>query len=363
MKNVSFTGGRYQIWFVPGWGAWYNWRIIKAKGGCVKALHRKFPLAIALAMIAVGWHTPARAGEENLIANSAQCTQHFGRLERQYGIPKHLMMAIGGTESGRWSKEVNMAVPWPWTINAEGKGQYFETMHEAVTAVKRLQQRGVKSIDVGCMQVNLKHHPNAFASVTQAFDPAYNTTYAAKFLRRNYDDTRSWSEAIAAYHSKGTQRGRDYFGRVKYNWKRVLAAVRGEPFNELPYVARGGEGAQLAELTVRDASGGLKLSRAGKEAASLNRYHSPTMKIIKVSDTPSQSPRRDGVLVIRPDTAKKAEADAPVVVASNFASDQLLDDEFVTGAGIRRPLGNTSAPKEDSESTSSRKKGPNFIFN
>lgn len=304
----------------------------------------------------------ALAENGRLIEVSALCTQHFGRLERQYGIPKHLMMAIGGTESGRWSNDVRMAVPWPWTINAEGKGQYFETMHEAVAAVKRLQQRGVKSIDVGCMQVNLKHHPNAFASVTQAFDPAYNTSYAAKFLRNNYDDTHSWSEAIAAYHSKGTQRGRDYFGRVKYNWKRVLAAVRGEKFDDLPYVARGGEGAQLAELTVRDASGGLKLSRAGKEAAGLQKYHSPTMKIIKVSDTPSQALRRDGVLVIRPEPLKAVEPTVEVASASGFPDEPSLDSEFVTGAGIRKPLSNAPDVSED-VSKSSRKKGPNFIFN
>ncbi len=328
----------------------------------MKTPNNKF-VYIALAIwLAAGFAFSAQAAEEKLIETSALCTQHFGRLERQYGIPKHLMMAIGGTESGRWSNEVKMAVPWPWTINAEGKGQYFDTMHDAVTAVKRLQQRGVKSIDVGCMQVNLKHHPNAFASVSQAFDPAYNTTYAAKFLRGNYDDTKSWSEAIAAYHSKGTQRGRDYFGRVKYNWKRVLAAVRGEPFDDLPYVARGGEGAQLAELTVTEPSSGrLKLSRAGKEKASVQAYRSPTMKIIKVSDEPSQAPRRDGVLVIRPQTAS---AEAPVEVASNAAAEiSSLDNEFVLGAGIKKPVTNRAAAAATSENSSSRKKGPNFIFN
>jgi len=323
--------------------------------------NRKLQVVCLTAWLAIGSVLPAQASDR-LIEVSAQCTQNFARLERQYGIPKHLMMAVAGTESGRWSKEVGMAVPWPWTINAEGKGQYFETMNDAVTAVRRLQQKGVRSIDVGCMQVNLKHHPNAFASVSQAFDPAYNTAYAAKFLRENYDDTKSWSEAIAAYHSKGTSRGREYFSRVKYNWKRVLAAVRGEKFDDLPYVARGGRNVELVELTVRDAADGRKLSRAGKEAASLQKYHSPTMKIIKVSDQPSsRAPRRDGVLVIRPQ-AQKEEANTAVQLASNMAADSSFDDTFVMGAGIKRPLANTQGEGEK-ERTSSRKKGPNFIFN
>jgi len=51
---------------------------------------------------------------------------------------------------------------WPWTINAQGKGQFFKTKAEAVKAIKNLQAQGVKSIDVGCMQINLSYHGKAF---------------------------------------------------------------------------------------------------------------------------------------------------------------------------------------------------------
>lgn len=325
---------------------------------------------IALAWLGVTLAWPAQASEQKLIETSAMCTQHFGRLERQYGIPKHLLMAVGGTESGRWSNEVKMAVPWPWTINAEGKGQYFDTMHDAVAAVRRLQQQGVKSIDIGCMQVNLKHHPKAFASITQAFDPAYNTTYAAKFLRGNYDETKSWSAAVAAYHSRTPMRGRQYFSRVKHNWKRVLAAVRGEKFDDLPYVARGGEGAELEELSTGElmvpegSSGSLKRTRAGKEQAAAQTYRSPTMKIITVSEQSSQAPRRDGVLVIRPETS--GNEDSGVEVASNTAVTApapSLESEFVTGAGIKRPVAERAPVSGGDGEPSSRRKGPNFIFN
>ena len=39
--------------------------------------------------------------------------------------------------------------------------------------------QGARSIDVGCMQVNLLHHADAFASLEQAFDPVANARYAA----------------------------------------------------------------------------------------------------------------------------------------------------------------------------------------
>jgi hypothetical protein len=68
----------------------------------------------------------------------------------------------------------------------------------------------VRSIDVGCMQVNLLHHPNAFASLEQAFDPVGNAIYAAHFLRQLFDQTGSWPKATAAYHSATPKLGSAY---------------------------------------------------------------------------------------------------------------------------------------------------------
>ena len=73
--------------------------------------------------------------------------------------------------------------PWPWTVNAEGQGAFYDTKAEAVAAVRAMQARGVRSIDVGCGQINLMHHPDAFASLEQAFDPQANAAYAARFLK------------------------------------------------------------------------------------------------------------------------------------------------------------------------------------
>ena len=45
----------------------------------------------------------------------------------------------------------------------------------------------MRSIDIGCAQVNLMHHPDAFASLEQAFDPMANADYAARFLKQLHD--------------------------------------------------------------------------------------------------------------------------------------------------------------------------------
>jgi hypothetical protein len=90
----------------------------------------------------------------------------------------------------------------------------YETKAEAIAAVKILQARGVQSIDVGCMQVNLMFHPTAFDSLDDAFDPVANANYAARFLTELYGRTHSWMQATAFYHSATPELGAEYQRKV-----------------------------------------------------------------------------------------------------------------------------------------------------
>ena len=134
-------------------------------------------------------------------------------------LPPRLLGAIGLTESGRVDPASGKVHPWPWTINAEGAGQFFETKQQAIDAVKALQARGVQSIDVGCMQVNLMYHPNAFTSLDAAFDPNTNATYATRFLNALYTSSHDWARAIAAYHSETPALGDPYRLLVMAHWQ------------------------------------------------------------------------------------------------------------------------------------------------
>jgi hypothetical protein len=64
------------------------------------------------------------------------------------------------------------------------------------------------------MQVNLHHHPAAFASTGDAFDPSRNTLYAARFLKRLHDAAGNWMTAVGRYHSATPGRGEPYGARV-----------------------------------------------------------------------------------------------------------------------------------------------------
>lgn len=150
----------------------------------------------------------------------AMCEAMVQHFETQNGIPSKLLMAIALVESGREMPGKGF-VPWPWTINANGKPYVFSTKYEAIDKVKELQKKGIKSIDVGCMQINLRHHPNAFKNLEDAFDPAQNIAYAASFLREKMENLGSWYAAVAHYHSASPTHNLPYKKLVLEKWAQV----------------------------------------------------------------------------------------------------------------------------------------------
>ncbi|MFZ1416189.1 MAG: lytic transglycosylase domain-containing protein, partial [Defluviicoccus sp.] len=154
------------------------------------------------------------------------CRQAVLAAERQAGIPADLLWSIALVESGRWDRGAQARVAWPWTINAEGRGSFHATKEAAIAEVAALQAQGVRSIDVGCMQVNLRHHPDAFASLEDAFDPVINAAYAARFLSALSAETGSWEAAAGRYHSATPALGEAYRERVLAQWTGTGADAR-----------------------------------------------------------------------------------------------------------------------------------------
>ncbi len=159
---------------------------------------------------------PGRAGPVPLPARAQGllCRAAVAAAERNSGIPPHLLAAITRVESGRRDPVTGDWHPWPWTLDVEGEGAFYDTKAQAVAAVQAAQARGVRSIDVGCAQINLLHHPNAFASLDIALDPQANANYAAQFLKVLYGQTGDWSKAAAAYHSATPEIGAEYQRKV-----------------------------------------------------------------------------------------------------------------------------------------------------
>lgn len=165
------------------------------------------------------------------MANEALCAAETGRQERSWGIPAQLLHSISIIESGRWDSARKASIAWPWTVMAEGSGRYFQTKAEAVAEVKRLKAKGVRNIDVGCMQINLYYHPQAFDDLEEALDPAANVAYAARFLKGLHGATNHWVTAASYYHSQTPHLAAAYRERLMKVWNnnaidgRALAAL------------------------------------------------------------------------------------------------------------------------------------------
>lgn len=159
-------------------------------------------------LFALALASPARAG----------VCEDAGRAASQAaGLPDGLLAAIGQVETGRRDSSGALSA-WPWSVNANGASHYFASAQDAVAHVQALRSAGVTSIDTGCFQMNLLYHPDAFASLDDAFDPASNAAAAAAFLARLHAETGSWAEAAARYHSANPGRGQAYAAQVLARW-------------------------------------------------------------------------------------------------------------------------------------------------
>lgn len=168
---------------------------------------------------------PANPGEA--------CRKAIAAAEQVNHVPAQLMEAIGRVESGRPNGHGGVD-PWPWSINVEGKGYVYATRAEAIAAVLGFEAQGIRSIDVGCMQVNLLHHPHAFANLEEAFDPATNALYAGKFLASLHAASGSWAAATADYHSQTPSLGAPYAREVMAVWPLELGHAPPPGMTTLP---------------------------------------------------------------------------------------------------------------------------------
>lgn len=167
----------------------------------------------SLGIIAI--FVPASGRSQGLEAE--QCRMASNQAERALHIPDGFLYAISRVESGKTDSDGRLSA-WPWTIMANGVGHYYDTKQQAVIAATEFRNEGIISIDVGCLQVNLQQHPDAFTTLDQAFDPVSNALYAGRFLNQMHDKMGSWPRAAAAYHSQTPGIGTPYQWKVLETW-------------------------------------------------------------------------------------------------------------------------------------------------
>jgi hypothetical protein len=175
---------------------------------------------------APGMSVMERAVPDELSGDTLSPCERAGiAAEAAGGLPAGLLLAIGRVESGRWDSARGRMTSWPWTINAAGKGHWFESKDAATQTARSLLDGGTRSIDVGCFQISLLYHPMAFDSLARAFDPDANARYAARFLIELFSRTGTWEAAVEAYHSADPALGFAYRQQVFSTWLATAPVV------------------------------------------------------------------------------------------------------------------------------------------
>ena len=174
------------------------------------AVLRRVVLWLALA-------APAAADPADICIAAAQ------QAAASSGVPMSVLIAISQTETGRG--QGGQTRPWPWTVNMEGEGHWFDSRDEALAYVFEQYNRGARSFDVGCFQINFRWHGEQFSSIEDMFDPSANATYAARFLTQLHAESGNWSTAAGAFHSRTEAEAAGY--RTRFDQFRQAAIASG----------------------------------------------------------------------------------------------------------------------------------------
>ncbi|MGU3496088.1 lytic transglycosylase domain-containing protein [Xanthobacteraceae bacterium A53D] len=157
-------------------------------------MKRAAAAVLVMLAAAISASSPGHAAPPRTVQPDA-CEKELHRAAAKYQIPLPILYAIGLTETGMNGKM------HPFTMYMEGKDVQPKTLTEAVAIFKEANGRGVKLIDIGCMQANWYWHHKKFPSLEAMFDPRENVDYAAKFLRELRDRHGSWTMAAARYNA------------------------------------------------------------------------------------------------------------------------------------------------------------------
>lgn len=140
-------------------------------------------------------HAVSFDSDRQAYASGTICEQEMATAAVAEQVPLGVLYAVGLTETGRKGSLQ------PFALNIRGRTVFTASKEAALVEFNLARERGIKLIDLGCMQINHHYHGKKFASVEAMLDPHENVRYAARFLRELKEREGSWTMAVARYHA------------------------------------------------------------------------------------------------------------------------------------------------------------------
>ncbi|TAL51168.1 MAG: hypothetical protein EPN89_03950 [Methylovulum sp.] len=149
----------------------------------------------------------------------------WGHAASYAGVNVATLYGIAVQESSmRWQD--GSFRPWPWTLNVNTgkKGikagvRRYRDQRSALAALTRFIAAGIRNVDIGLMQINLRWHGERVANELSLLEPRTNISVAAQILKEvNNNDIPL---AVANYHSFNPARGQTYASHVK-RYERII---------------------------------------------------------------------------------------------------------------------------------------------
>lgn len=173
-------------------------------------------------------HAPPAMRRVWAARQSGLCLFAIRAAEARYHLPQGTLGAISRVETGRPMPVTGDRQPWPWTVNAAGVRHWYDSRAAAASDAGRLLVATRGNVDVGCMQVNLRYHRDAFPSLEAALDPAINVDVGARLLV-GLAGAHGWARATQLYHSATPSLGLPYgadVARMRHRQRATLADAR-----------------------------------------------------------------------------------------------------------------------------------------
>lgn len=157
------------------------------------------------------------------IAKAEQIPELFKTVGKFCDVPASLLYSVAKVESNR-SVTREVEKPWPWTLNIDGNGYYFDNREEMFDALMdAISNKQV--VDIGFMQLNWHWKYELLVSPWMATEPLFNVTIACRIIRDHFDGraNKDWLLAAGLYHREAdSEHARDgrkrYINRVRKYW-------------------------------------------------------------------------------------------------------------------------------------------------